>query len=130
MRLPQPVSRPGTAPTRPLRLEAQDTALSRRQHRFESGRGRQILIRWQQDGLALMFASRCAASFAALLLMAPVALAADPEPPASAAPAAPQAAPVPPAHVEGFRSAQWGMTEPQIKAAIAKDFKIAADKIK
>src|SRR6266566_3123193 len=25
---------------RPLRLEAQDTALSRRQHRFESGRGR------------------------------------------------------------------------------------------
>jgi hypothetical protein len=26
---------------RPLRLEAQDTALSRRQHRFESGRGRQ-----------------------------------------------------------------------------------------
>src|SRR5438270_3826436 len=42
MRAPQPVSRPGTAPTRPLRLEAQDTALSRRQHRFESGRGRQI----------------------------------------------------------------------------------------
>ena len=27
--------------SRPLRLEAQDTALSRRQHRFESGRGRQ-----------------------------------------------------------------------------------------
>ena len=26
--------------TGPLRLEAQDTALSRRQHRFESGRGR------------------------------------------------------------------------------------------
>ena len=25
---------------RPLRLEAQDTALSRRQHRFEAGRGR------------------------------------------------------------------------------------------
>jgi hypothetical protein len=28
----------------PLRLEAQDTALSRRQHRFESGRGRHDFI--------------------------------------------------------------------------------------
>src|ERR1044071_6396837 len=43
MRPLQPVSRPGTAQTRPLRLEAQDTALSRRQHRFESGRGRQLV---------------------------------------------------------------------------------------
>src|SRR5437588_82277 len=39
-----------------------------------------------------MLANRCAALFAALLLIAPMALAADPEPPASAAPAVPQAA--------------------------------------
>src|SRR5262249_45310278 len=39
------VSRYEQSPPRPLRLEAQDTALSRRQHRFESGRGRQQ-IQW------------------------------------------------------------------------------------
>jgi len=67
--------------------------------------------------------------FAALLLVTPAALAADHEPPASAAPA-PPAAPTQPEHVEGFRSAQWGMTEAQVKAAIGKDFKIAPEKIK
>src|SRR5438105_3491520 len=72
---------------------------------------------------------RAAMLAALLLLMPPAALAADPEPPASAAPASP-AAPAQPVHVEGFRSAQWGMTEPQVKAAIHKDFNIAAEKIK
>jgi hypothetical protein len=46
-------------------------------------------------------------------------------------PSAQQAAPAPErVHVDGFRSAQWGMTEAQVKAAIQKDFNIAADKIK
>src|SRR5206468_4964106 len=30
--------------------------------------------------------------------------------------------------VEGFRSARWGMTEAQVKAAIQKDFNIPVDK--
>ena len=34
------------------------------------------------------------------------------------------------AHVDGFRSARWGMTEAEVKTAIAADFKIAADKLK
>src|SRR5260221_2226146 len=71
-----------------------------------------------------------AAVFAALLLLvSPAALAADQEKPASAAPASP-AAPAQPVHVDGFRSAQWGMTEPQVKAVIHKDFNIAPEKIK
>ena len=65
-----------------------------------------------------------AALVAALLLFPPTAFAAEPETPAPAAPA------TQPLHVEGFRSAHWGMTEAQVKAAITKDFKIAADKIK
>jgi hypothetical protein len=63
------------------------------------------------------------------LVMPSLARAAGQEPPASAAPA-PQAAPAEQVHVAGFRSAQWGMTEPQVKAAIQKDFNIAADKLK
>jgi hypothetical protein len=73
----------------------------------------------------MMFPRPAAALFAALLVMPPVALAAEPQPPAAAAAPAVQ-----PLHVEGFRSAHWGMTEPQVKAAIATDFKIAPDKIK
>jgi hypothetical protein len=34
------------------------------------------------------------------------------------------------AHVDGFRSAKWGMTEAEVKAAITLDFKIPADKLK
>ncbi len=64
-----------------------------------------------------------AALLAALLLLPPAVLAAEPEPPAAAA--APE-----PMHVEGFRSAHWGMTEAQVRAAIAKDLKITPDKIK
>lgn len=33
------------------------------------------------------------------------------------------------AQVAGFRSARWGMTEAQVKAAIQKDFNISADKV-
>lgn len=47
----------------------------------------------------------------------------QPAAPATAGPAAPSA------RVDGFRSAQWGMTEAQVKAAIRKDFNIAPDKI-
>ena len=32
--------------------------------------------------------------------------------------------------VEGFRSARWGMTEAEVKAAVRKDFSLAADKVK
>ena len=50
---------------------------------------------------------------------------------ASAAPAAPAAAaqPTTPVHVDGFRSAKWGMTEAQVKTAIHTDFNIAEDKL-
>lgn len=44
---------------------------------------------------------------------------------------APQpATPAEQAHIEGFRSAKWGMTEAQVKAAIKSDFNIGEDKIK
>jgi hypothetical protein len=33
------------------------------------------------------------------------------------------------AEVLGFRSARWGMTEPQVKTAIQKDFNISAEKV-
>ncbi|HEX3861148.1 MAG TPA: hypothetical protein VHY35_05600 [Stellaceae bacterium] len=33
-------------------------------------------------------------------------------------------------YIDGFRSAQWGMNAAQVKAAIQKDFNIAADKAK
>ena len=82
-------------------------------------------------GRTKMLCGRGAIMLAACLslLLPPGAVAADPEPAASAAAPSPQA-PAEPFHVEGFRSAQWGMTEPQVKAAIAKDFKVGPDKIK
>lgn len=54
----------------------------------------------------------------------PTAKPTDAPPPA----AAPQHAAT--AHVEGFRSARWGMTEAQVKAAIKTDFNIGEDKLK
>lgn len=53
----------------------------------------------------------------------------------------PPAAPAPPAgapgvmstssaNVDGFRSAKFGMTEAEVKAAVAKDFKVGADAIR
>jgi hypothetical protein len=66
------------------------------------------------------------AILAVLLLIGTGSLAADPEPPS----AAPQTAPAQPGRVDGFRSAQWGMTEPQVKSAISKDFKLGPEKIK
>jgi hypothetical protein len=55
--------------------------------------------------------------------------------PAPQATPTPQTTPAPTeqaatAHVDGFRSAKWGMTEAQAKAAIRTDFNIAEDKIK
>jgi FlaG/FlaF family flagellin (archaellin) len=38
-------------------------------------------------------------------------------------------APAAPVHVDGFRSAKWGMTEAQVKAAVHSDFNIAEDKL-
>jgi hypothetical protein len=33
-------------------------------------------------------------------------------------------------HVDGFRGAKWGMTEPEVKAAVFNEFKIPVDKLK
>jgi len=70
-------------------------------------------------------------SFAVLLVasffaLAPAVAAGQEQPTAGAQ----HVAPTQPARIEGFRSAQWGMTEAQVKTGIAKDFKLAAEKIK
>jgi hypothetical protein len=49
--------------------------------------------------------------------------------PAQAAPAAPAAPTGPTYHVDGFRSAQFGMTQDQVRAAIAKDFNVQPSSI-
>lgn len=68
----------------------------------------------------------------ALLLIPVLGLAQTASPVAAQAPAAAQpAAPAADkARVEGFRSAQWGMTEAQVKQAIQRDFNVGGDKIK
>lgn len=74
----------------------------------------------------------------ALLLALPASVQAQSNPPAKPADNPPPAAgatqpatpPVEPAHVDGFRSAHWGMTEAEVKAAIHTDFNIAVDKLK
>ena len=71
-----------------------------------------------------------AAVLSALPMTARAQTAAKPaDTPSSAAPPQ-QAAPAATAHVEGFRSAKWGMTEAQVKGAIRADFNIAEDKLK
>ena len=62
----------------------------------------------------------------AVLLSAPAAFAQNAPP----APADQAAQPAAAAHVDGFRSAHWGMTDAQVKDAIRKDFNIGADKVK
>src|SRR6185312_9613129 len=69
-------------------------------------------------------------TLAGLVLLAPVALAQTAPAPPTAPPAAAEQQPAPEIHVDGFRTAKWGMTEAQVKDAIRKDFNIAADKIK
>jgi hypothetical protein len=59
----------------------------------------------------------------------PVASLCAAEPAQSAQPQEQAAEPAEQAKVEGFRSARWGMTEAQVKAAVLKDFNIAADKL-
>jgi hypothetical protein len=59
---------------------------------------------------------------------------AAPAAPAPAVPAAPGAAAPAPnaagaAEINGFRSARFGMTEPQVRSAIEKDFRLAPDAI-
>ena len=67
-----------------------------------------------------------------LAFASPAAAAAGPDQPPAAKPGAapPPAEPDTTEHVqvEGFRSARWGMTEAQVKAAIQKDFNIPVDK--
>jgi hypothetical protein len=79
-----------------------------------------------------------AATVAASLLV-PAVRAQNPPPAGASQPAASQPAANPPAasqpagatvHVEGFRSAKWGMSEAEVKAAVQSDFKITADKLK
>ncbi|MGE5268199.1 MAG: hypothetical protein ACM3JG_00860 [Thiohalocapsa sp.] len=74
-------------------------------------------------------AAAAAAALTALLLPAAPAAAVEHELAAPSA-AAPSAAPAERVHVEGFRSAHWGMSEAEVRAAIARDFRIPADRIK
>ena len=67
----------------------------------------------------------CGAMLAAALLLAPGALAQSNSMSATAQPVQSAASD---AHVDGFRSAKWGMTDAQVKEAIRKDFGIAPDK--
>ncbi|HML11502.1 MAG TPA: hypothetical protein VK432_11640 [Stellaceae bacterium] len=64
----------------------------------------------------------------ALLSVLPMLAGAQTTPATPPGAAAPQ--PVATTHVDGFRSAKWGMTEAQVKAAIRADFNIAEDKLK
>ena len=72
------------------------------------------------------------ASLLALAVLQPDAAAAAPEQPSAPrqSPATQQQAQdtTERVQVEGFRSARWGMTEAQVKAAIQKDFNIPVDK--
>ncbi len=79
------------------------------------------------------------AALAAALSWAPMALADDPAATAApaagngSAPATPPVAPTPaPAtvHIDGFRSAHFGMTQPEVRSAIAKDFSLKGTAVK
>jgi hypothetical protein len=77
-----------------------------------------------------------AALVAGLLLIAaaavpqPAPAVSDQRQPPEAAGASPETEPVEHVKIEGFRSARWGMDAAQVKAAIQKDFGIAAEKVK
>jgi hypothetical protein len=62
-----------------------------------------------------------------LMLSPALGLAQAASPPAAAAPAAPATERV---RIDGFRSAQWGMSEAQVKQSIQKDFNLSGDKIR
>lgn len=74
-----------------------------------------------------------AASWPVALAIA-LALPAAAQSPASTTPPAPPPAAAAPktatVHIDGFRSAKWGMNEVEVKAAIASEFRIPADKLK
>jgi hypothetical protein len=70
--------------------------------------------------LRLVLALMMAAPLGALAAAQPASPAKDEQP---AAPA-PNAESSEPFQVDGFRSAHWGMTDAQVKAAIRKDFNI------
>ncbi len=81
----------------------------------------------------------CVRAAIAALLLLPTAVWAQTTPPTPSpkpaetppSAAAPQpATPAEQAHIDGFRSAKWGMTGEQVQAEIKADFNIAADKIK
>jgi hypothetical protein len=68
--------------------------------------------------------------FAALLsALAQTPPAASQSEPAAAQPAAPAAAPRPAYKVSGFRSAKFGMTEEEVRAAIKADFSVEGDAV-
>jgi hypothetical protein len=76
-------------------------------------------------------AAMMAVVLSALVAFAPITVAATTDQLAQtlATPASPETAPAERAHVDGFRSAKWGMTDAQVKDAIRKDFGIAPEKI-
>ncbi|MGC2203320.1 MAG: hypothetical protein WA633_24660, partial [Stellaceae bacterium] len=67
-------------------------------------------------------------AFAALVLLSQVAVLGQAVGQETAAPARPEE-PAEQVQVEGIRSAHWGMTEAQVKAAIRKDFNIPPEKV-
>src|SRR5882762_5173907 len=75
--------------------------------------------------IALVLALMTAAPLGALAAAQPASPAKDEQP---AAPA-PNAESSEPFQVDGFRSAHWGMTDAQVKAAIRKDFNIPPEKV-
>ena len=75
--------------------------------------------------LRLVLALMMAAPLGALAAAQPASPAKDEQP---AAPA-PHAESSEPFQVDGFRSAHWGMTDAQVKAAIRKDFNIPPEKV-
>lgn len=87
---------------------------------------------WFCAGVVASVALLSANGWAQVAPGSPPAKPAEAAPPAAAPPAAaPQpTTPTEQAHVDGFRSAKWGMTEAQVKAAIKSDFNIGEDKVK
>ena len=89
-----------------------------------------------RSGCRLHYRGAFGAAIVAGLLLIGVGAAPQPAPtpdqrqPPETPGATPETEPVEQVKLEGFRSARWGMDAAQVKAAIQKDFAIAADKVK
>ena len=94
------------------------------------------LVGFGRSGCRLHYRGAFGAAIVAGLLLIGVGAAPQPAPapdqrqPPETPGATPETEPVEQVKLEGFRSARWGMDAAQVKAAIQKDFAIAADKVK